>query len=243
MTAGGDEQRLQVGAAKRAVGHFVVWYRHDLQESSERCEEVNAAAEFFGGLEGRVGHVQAGGDVQPPALVHLEAIGAARVLPVEDQFAVARLDRAVGPKLEAPQFARAANGVVIVVRDVEVFISWPNQKAVGTLHFAGDDPRDLARRIDAIDAFDEPPAGVAHFHVIARTVARVAEVNAPARVNGQIIWRIEAAAMIGRCQYGDAAVALRAGHATAPRFARHQPALLIEDESIRATGIFAEDAE
>ena len=69
-------------------------------------------------------------------------------------FCVAKSTVPSALQVEAPQLARAADGVVIVVGDEEIFVVRRDDEAVGPIDFVGDDARDFAVRVDAIDAFD-----------------------------------------------------------------------------------------
>ena len=125
--------------------------------------------------------VEAGGDEEPAVGVELHAVGAAGGFPVVDQLLRGEIDRAVGVQVEAPELAGAADGVVIVVGDEEVFVVRRDDEAVGAIDFVGDDARDLAVGIDAIDAFDRLAGGVEHLHSAAVAVLRIGEVDAALR--------------------------------------------------------------
>src|SRR2546425_9206582 len=57
---------------------------------------------------------------QPMLRVHLKPVGTAARLPIEDQFPALRVHAAVRIQIEAPEFARAAGHVVVVVGDEQV---------------------------------------------------------------------------------------------------------------------------
>ena len=150
-------------------------------------------------------------------------------------FAAGRVDRTVALEAETPQFPRASYVVVIVVGDIEEPVVRRHQNSVGALDFASDDPRDLSRRVDAIDAL------LGYLHVVAAAVARVAEVDSALRIDGEVVGRIVAVAFVTIGEDGDLAARLGARDAAIARLADYQALLLVKQETVGAAGGFPKD--
>ena len=204
--AAGDVQRFQVVAAEGAVGHLVLRHRQERQQLALRAEDVDAALDVLGRLERRVRLVQPRRDVQPALAVLLDAVRPAALAPVVQQL-LARRDRrcrpssgrsatACAPRRWCRCCCRRRTGTVVR----------RHQHAVGPLHLAADDARHLAVGVDAVDPLDGAALVVADFHAVAGAVARIGEVDAALRVDGQVVGRVVALAVVAVGQDGDLAV-------------------------------------
>src|SRR5437868_3066118 len=71
-------------------------------------------------------------------------------------------------------------------------------------------------------------------HPLPAAVARVGEVNAAARIDGQVVGRVVAPALVAVGQHSQGAVRLGAGDAAAVRLAGQQPAPAVEEQSVGA---------
>src|SRR5207249_6152796 len=115
-TTAGDVQGLQVAPAEGAVGGFVFGNGDELEQLAFRRDDEDSALILVDGFK-PCGAVDAAGDIQAALPVHLESVGTARGVPVEDQLPAFRIDGSVFLEVEAPDLARASLGIVIVVGD------------------------------------------------------------------------------------------------------------------------------
>ena len=72
-------------------------------------------------------------------------------------------------------------------------------------------------------------------------VARIAEVDSALRIDGQVIRRIEAMAFIAIGQHRDPAIRFGARDAAIARFANNKPLPRVEQETVCAAGVLAEN--
>src|SRR5262249_53445553 len=124
---------------------------------------------------------------------------------------------------------------------IDVPVAGRHENSIRALDLMRDDTRQLAVRVDPINALDQHTVSVAHFHIIAAAVAWVAEVDAPFGVNGQVIGRIVAMALIGVSEVSNGAAGLWARGSPVARFAHDEAPLPVKQQAVRAAGGFAED--
>src|SRR5262249_33617746 len=130
-----------------------------------------------------------------------------------------------------------ADVVVIVVRDVEETVVGRDEDAVGPLQLPAEDARDLAVRVDAVDALNGLALLVEDLHAGAVAVARVGEVDPALGVEREVVRRVVALALVAVGEDGDLAVGLGAGDAAEVRLAGEQPALLVEEQAVGARAL------
>ena len=244
LISGGDIEGRQVAVTEGAVGDFVLRNR-------DKFEELRLAVPGWWGKDEDSGFelvsgFVAGGGIEAcryeeaAFAVHFQAIGAARVVPVEDELAAGSGDAAVRGQVKAVELAGAAGSVVIVVGHVNVLAARGEKDAVGATHFVGEDADDLAWSVDAVHAFDEFAFGVANFHVGAVTVARVSEVDTALSVEREVIGGVEFVAFEVGGEDGEGAILLGTGDAASSGFADNDTAFGIDERAVGAGGIGAE---
>ena len=119
--------------------------------------------------------------------------------------------------------------IVIVVRDVEEAIVPRHKHAVGAFHLAADDARHRAVRVEAVDALHRLAVLIGDLHAFAVAVLRVGEVDAPLRVDGNVVGLVVAFALIALGEDGDRAVGLGARDAALGRLTGKKSALGVEE--------------
>ena len=129
------------------------------------------------------------GYVKPAFPVHLEAVGPARGFPVEDHFTAVRRNSAIAPEIEPVELSRTADAVVVIVGYVQVLLVGGNKDAVGALYFVRQDSRNLTGGVDAVHTLNQLAGFILDLHGVHAAIARICEVDASLRIDGEIIRR------------------------------------------------------
>ena len=173
------------------------------------------------------------GDVESAFSILRHAIRTTCFCPVVDEITALRRDTPIVTKIEAPKFAGSAAAVIVVVCDVEEFVIGGNEDAVRSIHLMGDDARDRAIEIDSINTFDWLARIIDDLPVSAWAVAGISEIEAPFRVDGNIVRGREPFALVGIGKHGDLSIEVMAGDPTLLGFADEEVAVMVEEEPVR----------
>src|SRR5262249_13887806 len=120
--AAGNVECLEVLTTEGTVRYLVRRHRQECQQLALGREDVYAALLVRRRLKGRVWLVQSGGDIEPTLLVLLQPVRSPARVPVVQQLAGGQVHGAVFLQIEAPELARAALRVVVIIGDEQVAI-------------------------------------------------------------------------------------------------------------------------